>query len=418
MPLRRTGQVGQSSQSFWRAPRRRIRRHAYSAGASRRDWIQILATALPSIVAAIALIFTWRTVDATNGQLQTTQQGQITERYNAAITNLGSPTVDVRLGGIYALQRIMQDSPRDQPTVVAVLCAFVRDHTKTATAKPPATSQPSSAPRQPPTDIQAALTVVSTRNTAHDGSTTVVDFTDADFTGADLAGAKLSDAKLADAKLAGADLSGADLSGADLTDAKLTDANLIAAGLSRAGLSGANLVGARFFNADFTDTDLSFADLAGANLFTTDLAGADLTDAILTGAELTGAGLTGVNLTGVNLTGAILSRAGLSGVNLSGADLAGAIVTDADLSRANLTDADLSRADLTGADLMGANLTGTKKPPNRYRPISYRQHISTINSRELTPVGIVTTGPTGEAPHRRAHRWLVSSGGVPALSRS
>jgi uncharacterized protein YjbI with pentapeptide repeats len=413
MPLRRTGQVGQSSQSFWRAPRRRIRRHAYSAGASRRDWIQILATALPSIVAAIALIFTWRTVDATNGQLQTTQQGQITERYNAAITNLGSPTVDVRLGGIYALQRIMQDSPRDQPTVVAVLCAFVRDHTKTATAKPPATSQPSSAPRQPPTDIQAALTVVSTRNTAHDGSTTVVDFTDADFTGADLAGAKLSDAKLADAKLAGADLSGA-----DLTDAKLTDANLIAAGLSRAGLSGANLVGARFFNADFTDTDLSFADLAGANLFTTDLAGADLTDAILTGAELTGAGLTGVNLTGVNLTGAILSRAGLSGVNLSGADLAGAIVTDADLSRANLTDADLSRADLTGADLMGANLTGTKKPPNRYRPISYRQHISTINSRELTPVGIVTTGPTGEAPHRRAHRWLVSSGGVPALSRS
>jgi hypothetical protein len=30
----------------------------------------------------------------------------------------------------------MQDSPRDQPTVVAVLCAFVRDHARRATAKP------------------------------------------------------------------------------------------------------------------------------------------------------------------------------------------------------------------------------------------------------------------------------------------
>ena len=61
-------------------------------------------------------------------QLQIAEQGQITDRYNAAIINLGSPSVDVRLGGIYALQRIMQDSPPDQSTIVAVLCAFVRDH--------------------------------------------------------------------------------------------------------------------------------------------------------------------------------------------------------------------------------------------------------------------------------------------------
>jgi hypothetical protein len=44
--------------------------------------------------------------------------------------------VEIGLGGIYALQRIMKDSPRDQPTVVAVLCAFVRDYVDAASARP------------------------------------------------------------------------------------------------------------------------------------------------------------------------------------------------------------------------------------------------------------------------------------------
>jgi hypothetical protein len=97
-----------------------------ATGRPPRDWIQISITALPGLAAVIALIFTSLAVRATNAQLQITEQGQITDRYNAAITNLGSPSIDVRLGGIYALQRIMQDSRRDQPTIVAVLCAFVR----------------------------------------------------------------------------------------------------------------------------------------------------------------------------------------------------------------------------------------------------------------------------------------------------
>ncbi|WP_371621563.1 hypothetical protein OG245_00620 [Streptomyces sp. NBC_01116] len=44
------------------------------------------------------------------------KEGQITDRYTAAVGNLGEDKMDVRLGGIYALERIMQDSRRDQPT--------------------------------------------------------------------------------------------------------------------------------------------------------------------------------------------------------------------------------------------------------------------------------------------------------------
>jgi Pentapeptide repeats (8 copies) len=38
-------------------------------------------------------------------------------------------TCKIRLGGIYALERIARDSPRDQPTVVEVLSAFIRTPT-------------------------------------------------------------------------------------------------------------------------------------------------------------------------------------------------------------------------------------------------------------------------------------------------
>jgi hypothetical protein len=61
---------------------------------------------------------------------EVTEQGHITDRYAKAIEQLGSETIDVRLGGIYALERIAHDSQRDQDqaTIVEVLGAFVRVH--------------------------------------------------------------------------------------------------------------------------------------------------------------------------------------------------------------------------------------------------------------------------------------------------
>lgn len=253
-----------------------------------RDWIQIIATALPGLAACIALIFTWQSIHTTDVQLQISEQGQITGRYTAAITDLGSSSVDVRLGGIYALQRIMQDSSRDQPAIVAVLCAFVRDQA----ALPPSSAPQEGHTGRPTTDVQAAITVVTSRDTADDGAATVVDFSDADLSGANLAGANL----------AGADLSGADLSGADLVGAKVADANLAVA----------KVVGADLTSADLARADLSHANLSGADLGTHEPfweAGADLSYAELTGANLSGADLTLANLrdadlTNVNFTGA------------------------------------------------------------------------------------------------------------------
>src|SRR5215471_8626312 len=249
----------------------------------KRDWLPIatvLVALVPGIAAIVALIFTRGQLQATDVQLQIAEQGQITDRYNAAIANLGSRSIDIRLGGIYALQRLMQDSPRDQATIIAVLCAFARE--STASNPRPQDSSPPSLP----TDIQAALTVVGTRNTARDGRSTVID----------LDHALLAGGQLAHLHLADADLAGANLSSANLTDTHLAEANL----------AGTDLAGTNLIDSHLADANLSGANLTMAHLTDTDLALANFSHANLTGAVFSGANLTGASFFGANLTGAVL----------------------------------------------------------------------------------------------------------------
>ncbi len=54
----------------------------------------------------------------------------MTDRYTKATEQLGSDKLDVRIGGIYALERIARDSARDHPAVMEVLAAFIREHSR------------------------------------------------------------------------------------------------------------------------------------------------------------------------------------------------------------------------------------------------------------------------------------------------
>jgi hypothetical protein len=72
--------------------------------------VQVLAGGL----VATGLVFTARTLDLN-------RSGQVTERFTRAVDQLGQREpgkLDVRLGGIYALERIARDSATDLPTVV------------------------------------------------------------------------------------------------------------------------------------------------------------------------------------------------------------------------------------------------------------------------------------------------------------
>ncbi len=80
------------------------------------------------------VVATWRQVQLTRHQLDILREGQITERFTRAIEQLGSDNLDIRLGGIYALERIASSSEADRGPILEVLTAYVRGHAPWPTA--------------------------------------------------------------------------------------------------------------------------------------------------------------------------------------------------------------------------------------------------------------------------------------------
>ncbi|WP_371571337.1 pentapeptide repeat-containing protein [Streptomyces canus] len=294
--------------------------------------------------AGVALLYTARTY-------RLTRRGQITDRFTKALERLGSPEIYVRIGGVLALEQIVQDTPEQAATDAArVLGHFVRHRAPKAETQPAAAEASSNPlPTEPEADVQAALTALTrTESRTHIDPRERLDLRGLHLAGARLHGADLTDADLMGATLTDADLSKATLTRANLHSASLTGAQLVEAQFSRAYLVGAKLTGATMFRATLTNADLTAATLTGANLFS---------------ATLTEADLTGATLTSANLGSASLTEARLSGAKL----------TEVSLREATLTKADLRASDLsTAKSLVPAQITSartdedTKLPPRFY----------------------------------------------------
>jgi hypothetical protein len=121
-----------------------------------------LLTLGAGLFAAGALVFTARNFTLSRRSLELTEQGQVTDRYTKAVEQLGSDKLDVRIGGVHALERVARASARDHPTVMEVLTAFIREHSH---EQWPPSDHPASRGQEPSTrpDVQAALTVVGPR---------------------------------------------------------------------------------------------------------------------------------------------------------------------------------------------------------------------------------------------------------------
>jgi uncharacterized protein YjbI with pentapeptide repeats len=287
-------------------------------------------------------------------QLQVAQEGQITERFTRAIEQLGSDKMEIRLGGIYALERIANDSDKDYWPIIETLTAYVRERApwreppletpEAAAGQEPAapdatTTQEPSAPK-PATDIQAVLTVLSRRKYNY-GQGEVMRL---DLSGTDLRGASLWKTHL----------EGAYLIGTHLENANLVESNLQEAHLTGAYLRGAHLVRAILNEAYLGNAYLEGAHLAGSHLGMAHLQGAHLEGASIWGARMKSINLWEAHLEGACLRDAYLERAFLGETHLNRANLEGAHLKQAHLRKAHLEGAYLSRAHLEGAFLEGA----------------------------------------------------------------
>jgi hypothetical protein len=210
-----------------------------------------LAQILAGGILLVGAYLTWR-------QLGVTREGQITDRYTRAIDQLGQPgpdRLDIRLGGIYALERIARDSPSDRATIGEVLTAFIHGHAPWPPRLPgqdPATAPIDEVPELQvrAADVQAALTVLGRGGFAPPASERLrLDLHSVDLRRARLDDTHLEGALLYDTHLEGANLNLAHLEMTNLDGAHLEGAQLHFAYMAGAIFTGARLEGARLFGA-------------------------------------------------------------------------------------------------------------------------------------------------------------------------
>jgi pentapeptide repeat protein len=209
-----------------------------------------LLQAVAGAAVIAAAVLAWQQLETDRGQLRqqlaAVDQDQAGERFARALDQLGSEQLDVRLGGVYGLERIAARaaageggtgpgswSSEDRLQVFEILSAYVRAHSH----RPPVEqiAKPTLQARQ--ADIQAAASVLA-RRTVLPGDPPL------DLYASLLPGARLTSARLAGADLDHADLRGADLRWADLSGARLGRVLLCGTQLRGADLRGATLEGA------------------------------------------------------------------------------------------------------------------------------------------------------------------------------
>lgn len=232
-----------------------------------REWLS-MATGIPALAqifggvffSLIIAYFTWRTVRSSERNVELSREGQVTERFTKAIEQLGDTTnLAKRLGGIYALERIARDSPRDYWTIMEVLTAYVRENA------PRKEGQGQLQPAHPAADIHAILTVLGRRALRYgEGEENRLDLQKTDLRGANLVGAQLEGVIFKDAQLQEANFRRAQLQRAILSDAQLQGAIFKGAELQGANFVGAQLQGAYLWEIDLSGVDLRGAELEGA----------------------------------------------------------------------------------------------------------------------------------------------------------
>jgi hypothetical protein len=249
----------------------------------RKDVVSLLLQTLGGVAFVLGGWFTWQQLINSRQELQysrealfTTQQGQITERFTRAIEQLGKSeegtappkngapgaldkNLAIRLGGIYALERISKDSPSDYyHAVMEVLTAFVRQHALWTTDAPKDATVKA--------DIQAILTVLARRERSYgQGESQRLDLSATDLRGAVLVNANLIGANLRLTHFEDANLNGAHLNRAQLSGTQFNNNSILKGAILRdCDLRGANLKGADVTGADFNGSDLTGADLREA----------------------------------------------------------------------------------------------------------------------------------------------------------
>lgn len=243
------------------------------------------------------------------------------------------PNIEVRLGAIYALEKLARDYLPLHWQIMEILCAYVRTNAGPPKARPEqidtiitrdgSSWTPSEAEAwrkhwsrlKPFVDIQAALTVIGRRSEkqkkyeekltqSQNHQARVLDLSNCHLAKIDLRGMYFRRANIDGSCLEAAYLEGADLREASFREAQLNSAHFFEALLDGAVLTEAQLSGASLHHAS-----LERAYAVSAKIESTNLVGTNLK-----GARLDGASFVGSNLQSANMEETFIERTDFTGV--------------------------------------------------------------------------------------------------------
>lgn len=236
----------------WQVPRWQIARSRAHEPKDELDLEIKARSSVAQIVGGVVLIIG---AFSTVRSFMLARDQQVTDRFTKAVAQLGEESRAVRIGGVYALERIAEDSSRDRPAVVQVLAAYIRDQRpwecdypghKRCKERAAAMHAQLGTPRAD-LDVQAAVTALLAQS-AKIATPHLVDLSNCDlrglnFTNGNLRNVVLNKSYLGGAKFAGADLRNAKLAYACIPEySEFEDAELAGFDMAGAMSSGAPIL--------------------------------------------------------------------------------------------------------------------------------------------------------------------------------
>jgi len=167
---------------------------------------------------------------ATEQTFKLSQEGQTSDRYARAISLLGDAKPEIRLGGIFALDRLARQSTEDDSPIIDVLAGYVRTYAP----------WPPSSEKRRDQDIITILRIIGRRSATQ----------------------RLREQNILN--FAETDLRGLVLDDLDLSGMNFTDAHLERSTLRHTRLKGSFLVGCHLENALVGSPDIDQVQIDGA----------------------------------------------------------------------------------------------------------------------------------------------------------
>lgn len=270
------------------------------------------------------LIVTQQQSKATQDQVRLAEKGQITDRFARAIEQLASEKLSVRLGAIFALERLVSDDSSLSGNVRDILAAFAR------TQSPAIDSKCASSTQVPAVDVQAAVTAMIRSRALHEH---------ADLSYTCLAGMSFTRSQISDLRFTRSDLSGSIFEG---------------------GVINASFAGSTLDNVRFTEAALDFPTFspASADGITFEesqhLRITFFSHNPIQGPQFSNVSMRDVSLSSIRIENGRFSNVSFDGANLSRTEFNGGHIYDSSFSEAFVGSATFQDVDVSYNSFQGA----------------------------------------------------------------